>query len=57
MQGILTIPHKIFPIMYKYTVGVEKLIRIDSEQDLGVITSTVLHVMGASREFRHLKSE
>ena len=35
---VLTITRKISPIMYEYTLGVEKLIRIDSEKDVGVIT-------------------
>ena len=39
---VLTISCKKNPVNYEYTLGTERLIRVDSEKDLGVITSSGL---------------
>jgi hypothetical protein len=39
---VLTITRKKNPIIYDYTLGNQKPIRIDSEKDLGITTSSKL---------------
>ena len=46
--------------MYEYTLGTEKLIRVDSEKDVGVVTSAelswelqVISCLGVSGKFKY----
>jgi hypothetical protein len=39
---VLTITLKKTPIIYEYTLGTEKLARVDHEKDLGITTTTKL---------------